>query len=228
MKLYILRTVPLSIIRSLFTVHQDGTSILVLLESCLQTCMHIPLLSVQWINSWWWTDELSESCRVSWQNKFVKLVHLVGFIIKKLVSKFVCLRLRWSRGKRAGLWYPSSRVQTRPKSSDFSGEKILSTPSFGGEVKPSVPCRKFTACKRTQKWRGSRYFRQNSRQFLAYSSTFRCWGSLVSFQTLRSPGGESRNILITDLPVWGFDVPLATALCKNLPAENSQRLFSMP
>ena len=32
----------------------------------------------------------------------------------------------------------------------------------GGEVKPSVPCRKFTACKRTQKWRGSRHFRQNS------------------------------------------------------------------
>jgi hypothetical protein len=31
----------------------------------------------------------------------------------------------------------------------FQGEKILSTPSFGGEVKPSVPCRKFTACKRS-------------------------------------------------------------------------------
>ena len=44
---------------------------------------HIPLLSVQWINSWWWTDELSETRRVSWQNKFVKLVHLVGFIAKK-------------------------------------------------------------------------------------------------------------------------------------------------
>jgi hypothetical protein len=44
---------------------------------------HIPLLSVQWINSWWWTEELSETCRVSYQNKFVKLVHLVGFIIKK-------------------------------------------------------------------------------------------------------------------------------------------------
>ena len=41
---------------------------------------HITLLSVQWINSWWWTDELSETCRVSWQNKFVKLMHLVGFI----------------------------------------------------------------------------------------------------------------------------------------------------
>ena len=47
---------------------------------------HIPLLSVQWINSWWWTEELSETCRVSWQNKFVKLVHLFGFIIKKFVT----------------------------------------------------------------------------------------------------------------------------------------------
>jgi len=44
---------------------------------------HIPLLSAQWIISWWWTEELSETCRVSYQNKFVKLVHLVGFIIKK-------------------------------------------------------------------------------------------------------------------------------------------------
>ena len=55
--------------------------------------------------------------------------------------------LQLSRGKRAGLWYPSSQVQTRPKRSDFSGEKILSAPSFGGEVKPTVPCCKFTACK---------------------------------------------------------------------------------
>jgi len=28
-------------------------------------------------------------------------------------------------------------------------KKILSTPSFGGEVKPSVPCRRFVACKRS-------------------------------------------------------------------------------
>ena len=40
-------------------------------------------------------------------------------------------QLRLSRGERAGLWYPSSRVQTRPKPSDFSGEKILNAPSFG-------------------------------------------------------------------------------------------------
>ena len=31
----------------------------------------------------------------------------------------------------------------------FQGEKILSTPSFGREVKAFVPCRRFTACKRS-------------------------------------------------------------------------------
>jgi hypothetical protein len=53
---------------------------------CTMPVWHISLLSVQWINSWWWTDELSETCRVSCQNKFIKLVHLVGFIIKKFVT----------------------------------------------------------------------------------------------------------------------------------------------
>ena len=45
----------------------------------------------------------------------------------------------------------------------FQGEKILSTPSFGAEVKPFVPCRRFTACKRSLNvtWK-SGIFRQNS------------------------------------------------------------------
>jgi hypothetical protein len=38
---------------------------------------------------------------------------------------------------------PAEAVRT------FQGEKILSTSSFGGEVKPSVPCRRFVACKGT-------------------------------------------------------------------------------
>jgi hypothetical protein len=52
-----------------------------------------------------------------------------------------------------------SRVQTRPKPSDFSGEKILSIPSFGGEVMPSAPCRSFAACKRTLQlpWKSQLY-----------------------------------------------------------------------
>ena len=35
-------------------------------------------------------------------------------------------------------------------------KKILSTPFFGGEVKPSVPRRRFAACKRSLELRGSR------------------------------------------------------------------------
>jgi len=38
----------------------------------------------------------------------------------------------------------------------FNGDKILSMPSFGGEVKPSVPCRRFAICKRSLGLRGSR------------------------------------------------------------------------
>jgi hypothetical protein len=39
------------------------------------------------------------------------------------------------------LWYPSCQI--------FSGVKILNMPSFGREVKPFVPCRRFAARKRT-------------------------------------------------------------------------------
>ena len=49
----------------------------------------------------------------------------------------------------------------------FRGEKILSTPSFGREVKPSVPC--LTACKRTLNVPSQTAFRQNlSAMFLAH------------------------------------------------------------
>jgi len=92
MKLYMFRTVRLSIIRNLFTVHsafeqdQDGVPSWSCSKAVYKPVWHISLLSVQWINSWWWTEELSETCRVSCQNKFVKLVHLVGFITKKFVA----------------------------------------------------------------------------------------------------------------------------------------------
>ena len=98
MKLYMFRKFPLSIIRSLFTVHSASVYVIQVCRqlsrrsicSCSKAVYkplwHITLLSVQWINSWWWTEELSETCTVSCQNKFVKLVHLVGFIIKKFVT----------------------------------------------------------------------------------------------------------------------------------------------
>jgi hypothetical protein len=40
--------------------------------------------------------------------------------------------------------------------------KIRSTTSFGGEVKPSVPCRRFTACKRTLRALIEMFLKQNS------------------------------------------------------------------
>jgi len=66
-------------------------------------------------------------------------------------------RLWWSRGNMlpfAGS-NPAEAVRI------FQGEKILSAPSFRGEVKPSVPCRRFAACKRSlnETWKST--FRQN-------------------------------------------------------------------
>jgi hypothetical protein len=58
---------------------------------------------------------------------------------------------------------------------NFRARKILSTPFFGGEVKPSVPCRSFTACKKSVNVTWNSAFRQNCRKFLAHSSTFRRW-----------------------------------------------------
>jgi hypothetical protein len=71
-----------------FEQDQEGTAVpfLSCSKAVYKSVWHIPLLSLQWINSWWWTDELSETFRVSWQNKFVKLVHLVGFITKEFVT----------------------------------------------------------------------------------------------------------------------------------------------
>jgi len=88
-------TVPLSIIRSFSLYTQQwytsyrfadslwGGSILILLASCQQTCMTYTIAVCTVNNSWWWTEELSKTCRVSFQNKFEKLVHLVGFITRK-------------------------------------------------------------------------------------------------------------------------------------------------
>jgi hypothetical protein len=45
----------------------------------------------------------------------------------------------------------------------FKSEKIHSTPSFGGEVKPAVPCRRFAACKRPLNGPWKSVFRQNYR-----------------------------------------------------------------
>ena len=72
----------------------------------------------------------------------------------------------------------------------FQGEKILSTPSFGRKVKPFVPCRRFTACKRSLNvtWK-SGIFRQNSiGHFSPKLFLLSLLGSLVE-----TPGDASRT-----------------------------------
>jgi len=53
-----------------------------LLESCQQICMTYTIAVCTVKNSLCWTEELSETCRVSFQNKFEKLMHLVFFYYK--------------------------------------------------------------------------------------------------------------------------------------------------
>jgi len=57
----------------------------------------------------------------------------------------------------------------------FKGYKILSTPSFGGEVNPSVPCRRFAACKRSLNGVKVVISAKLPDNILAHSSHFRRW-----------------------------------------------------
>ena len=68
-KLYMFRTVPLSVIKS-FSLYTQ------------QTCMTYTIAVCTVKNSWWRTEQLSETCRFYSKNKFEKLVYLVGFIIR--------------------------------------------------------------------------------------------------------------------------------------------------
>jgi hypothetical protein len=72
--------------QELFSVHSAMVYVIQVLESCLQTYGTYTVADCTVNNSWWWTEKLSETCRVSFQNKFEKLVRLVGFITKKFVT----------------------------------------------------------------------------------------------------------------------------------------------
>ena len=67
----------------------------------------------------------------------------------------------------------------------FRAKKILSTPSFGGEVKPSVPCRRFAACKRSLNLRGGRNLGKSYRTISRPQFHFSLLGSLASLWTYR-------------------------------------------
>ena len=114
----------------------------------------------------------------------------------------------------------------------FKGEKILSTPSFGGEVKPSVPCRRFATCKRSQNGVEVAISAKLPDNILAHSSTF-CRQNLSrhdgrggtwwrQWERLKSGGKVMATYPLRTCP--GCSVPelhqspwLSSGLCPNWP-----------
>ena len=110
----------------------------------------------------------------------MKLVHLVGFgglgvACWPLVPKFA--------GSN-----PAEAVGF------LRGVKILSTPSFGGEVKPAVPCRRFAACKRSLNVTWKSAFRLNYRTTLSPQFHLSPLGSLTSLRTWRHLAAKGENV----------------------------------
>jgi hypothetical protein len=98
---------------------------------------------------------------------------------QRLVRR-VCKWLWWSRG--SVLAFGTQVRGFKPGRSHwiFKGEKILSTPSFRGEVKPLVPCRRFAACKRSLNVAWKSTSRQNYGTILADKFHLSLLGSLAS------------------------------------------------
>ena len=92
----------------------------------------------------------------------------------------------------------------------LKGEKILSTPSFGGEVKPSVPCHRFAACKRSLNVAWKSTFRQN--YWTTFSPTVPTSAAGISHVVadVEAPGGEKWERLKSGGKQW-------QATPKNLP-----------
>ena len=77
-------------------------------------------------------------------------VYLVSTVSRKriyLTVDFTIVHelLRWSRGSVLAFGIQVRGLKPGRNLRIFQGEKILSTPSFGREVKPFAPCRIFAA-----------------------------------------------------------------------------------
>ena len=101
----------------------------------------------------------------------------------------------------------------------LKGEKILSTPSFGGEVKPSVPCRRFAACKISLNVAWKSTFRQNYRTTFSPTVPTSAAGISHVVADVEASGGEKWERLKSGGKQW-------QATPKNLP--RMQRTRAIP
>ena len=134
----------------------------------------------------------------------------------------------------------------------FRVKKILSTPRFGRELKPFIPCRRFTACKRSLNvtWK-SGIFRQNSSAISRPSSssfhssggdTWRCKQERLKTRVCTitfgcsASGGISRrdpttiqyNVLISLLPhACGMSNPHNPTLSNHIQRELQEMKLTM-
>ena len=61
---------------------------MLLLTSCQKTCMTYTIAVCTVKNSWWWTEELSEKCRVSFQEYFWVISASSWFYFEKFNAKY--------------------------------------------------------------------------------------------------------------------------------------------
>ena len=126
--------------------------------------------------------------------------------------------LWWSRGSM--LAFSTQVLRFKPDRSRriFKSEKILSTPSFGGEVKPSVPCHRFAACKRSLNGVKSSFWQNYQTTF---SPTVPTSAARISHVVadVEAPGGEKWEHLKSGGKQW-------QATPKNLP--RMQRTRAIP
>ena len=101
-------------------------------------------------------------------------------------------QLRWSRGSVLAFSTQVRGFIPGRSRRIFKGEKTLSTPSFGREVKPSVPCSRFAACKRSLNGVEVVISAKLSDNILAHSSHF---SHVVA--DVEAPGGEKWEHLKT-------------------------------
>jgi len=66
----------------------NGSSSLTLLDSRQQTCMTYTIAVCTVKNSWWWAQELSETCRVSFQEWIWEINASVWFYYKKFNTMY--------------------------------------------------------------------------------------------------------------------------------------------
>jgi hypothetical protein len=84
------RTVPLSIISS-FSLYTQQCSVLILLASCQQTCMTYIIALCAVLDSWWWTETQSETCRILFQ-KSIWEISACSWFYYMYIKK-----VKWSR-----------------------------------------------------------------------------------------------------------------------------------